>query len=305
MPGPGGGGRGGGGHGGGGFHGGGGHGGGGSHGGGFHGGGFHGGGFHGGPPPFHGPHMGFRGWGHRGGGCLGGLFSMIFIPIIIGVLLVVFLIGSLTGRVTWDNYDEETFQDYANVKYFEYFGEEADTEDQLLILFLTYEDRNQYSYLAWIGDDIDSRINGLFGNDYTELGSLLADNVAENYKYSLGNNLAQVIDSLSDEVEDLGLESSFREGCNGDHSRASGRLINHSGLSFSSATLESALDGFAAETGISVVLLVEENTTVFGTNHTPQTIAIVFLAIFLIGIVLLIRRRKKKVSGSENNPNDL
>lgn len=221
---------------------------------------------------------------------------MIFVPIILAILIVVFIVTALTGNFTWDNYDEEKFQNYANERYYEYFGDEEDIEDQLLIVVLTYEDRNEYCYIAWTGDHLESRIDGLLGNEYTELGSLMQTNIASDYKYSLGKNLAQVVEGLTDKIEALELESSFRDECGSDHTGAEGRFVNRTDLSFSSSTLETALDDFAEKTGISVVLLVEENTVVFGTNRTPQIIAIVLLAVIVLVVVLLIRRRRRRRS---------
>lgn len=295
MPGPGGGGRGGGG---------------GRSGGGFHGGGRGGGGFHGGGGfyggGYHGPYRG--GWGRRtyGGGCLSSLLGMILLPIIVAVLAIVFIVTALTGNMKWDNYDEEKFQDYANSRYFQYFGAEEDTEDQLLIVFLTYEDYYEYHYIAWVGDHVESRIVGLLGNNETDLGSLMNANIAENYKYSLGKNLSQVFEDLTDEVKTLGLDSSFRGECSGDHTDAEGRFVNNTSLSVSSATIETALDEFAEQTGISVVLLVEDNTVVFGTNHTPMIIAVIVLLIALVLVIVFFtrRRRKRKSNDPENNYND-
>lgn len=108
MPGPGGGSHGGG------FSGGGSRGGGGGFGGGPRGGGPRGGGF--GPRP--GPHFwGPRFYGPRFGGCLGGLFGMIMVPVVLLLVLVLLFFGTIvdsfraigTGGVI--AYNEETFQD--------------------------------------------------------------------------------------------------------------------------------------------------------------------------------------------------
>lgn len=226
--------------------------------------------------------------------------SMIFVPIILAIFLIVFIFGSLTGNVTWDNYSEEVFQDYTNDKYFQYFGDNADTEDQLLLVFLTYEDNYQFSYLAWSGDHLNSQIDDMLGNDYTELGRLMSSNIADDYKYSLGKNLAQVMESLTDKVEALNLESSFKSSCKGDHSSASGQFVNNTTLSISSTTVETALNEFAEATGISVVLLVEDNTVVFGTNNTPQIIAVVLLVAIVVVVAVVISKKKKKSNNSDN-----
>lgn len=195
--------------------------------------------------------------------------NMILVPILIVIFLIVFVFSSLTGNLTWDNYNEDVFQDYANDKYFQYFGNVADTEDQLLIVFLTYEDNYQFNYIAWSGDHITSQIDDMLGNEYTTLGRLMNNNIAEDYKYSLGKNLAQVMEDLTAQIKALELESSFRDSCKGDHQNADGQFVNNTTLSISSTTVETALNDFAAATGISVVLLVEDSTVVFGTNHTP------------------------------------
>lgn len=231
--------------------------------------------------------------------------SMIFVPIIIAILLIVFVVGSLTGSVTWDNYNEEAFQDYANSKYYEYFDGEADMEDQLLIVFLTYEDYYQYSYIAWSGDHIDSRIDDLLGNEYTELGRLMTLNIANEYKYSLGKNLAEVVDDLTEKIDSFGLESSFDDSCKGDHGNATGKFVNNTSLSVSKTTVETALTEFAEATGISVVLLVEDNTVVFGTNNTPRIIAIVLLIVVAVIVVAAVMNRKKRqANASDDRYND-
>ena len=180
MAGPGGGGgsRGGGGFGGGSF-------GGGSRGGGFSGGGGFGGGSFGGrpsggfgggphhhPPHHHGPFFhGPRRRTYVGGGFGGGCFSVVVIALF--VLFGGFWMLSPADNVTinWGEetvvggiaYDEATMQDYANDKYMQYFGSSSAVEDNILLVMLTNEECDGYYTIAWVGDNIDSSINNMFG----------------------------------------------------------------------------------------------------------------------------------------------
>lgn len=277
MPGPGGGGRGGGGFGGG-------------FGGGRGGGGFggHRGGFHGGV--HHRPRFG--GWYHRpyyyGGGCLGGFIGMLIAPIIMVLLAIVLIFGYVGGAVTevsqggYVSYDEEVFQDYADQQYAREFGSRA-YEDNLLLVFLTSEDNQGYCYIAWVGDHIQTDINYLFGSDGTALGTAMNNSInPSNYKYSLDSNLAQVITTMQQEVEALGLEQSFD--CADERVTGNSHLTNYTDLSITEDTVNNALYSFTASTGIPAVIVVEDMEEVFGKTVSGDSIFWLVIA----GILLLV-----------------
>lgn len=336
MPGPGGGAHGGGGHGGG-SHGGGGFGGG--HGGGGFGGG-HGGGFGGGPRPGgfgggprpgpggfgggpHGPH----GWGPRpprgphwgrgprryggGGGCL----SFLLAPIIIVFVLVFFMIsifGSAFASIfgvtkVEDNYlvayNENNFQDYADAQYRTEFGSSAGYEDNILLTVLVNDECNEYYYIAWVGDNIAGDINDLFGNEQTELGRAMSSAInTASYKYSLDSNLASVVSQMSNKITSLGLDSSFIR--NEEHNSVKSHLTNKSSLPLTDATVNDALERFTEETGISIVIVVDNMMTVFGeksgTTYSLSgrsflfvVLIIVIIAAAVYFIVRYMRKRKE------------
>ena len=175
MPGPGGGSRGGG------FSGGGSRGGG--FGGGFSGGGggFRGGGFSPRPPR---PHF-YGGWYHRpyrygyhGGGCLGGLASIILVPILVlcvSMIVIVSMMGSVISTVAKGGvvtYSEAEFQAYAQQQYDTFYGDvpASEYEEKLLLIFLTTEEMEEYYCIAWVGNEIRTEINYLFGNEQTAFG---------------------------------------------------------------------------------------------------------------------------------------
>ena len=317
MPGPGGGAHGGGGsRGGGGFggsHGGGGFGG--SRGGGFGGphGGFGGphGGFGGPHGGFGGPHMGGFGWHRRsryyGGGCLNGLFGMIFTPIFLVIFIIMFLAGSCSNGITiteenGTSYNEEALQDFADEQYAAEFGRSTAYEDNLLLVFLTDEDYYDFYYIAWVGDHIATDINYMFGNENTELGQAMSASINEtSYKYSLDSNLAQVMETMTKEISTLGLNSSYK--CEENHAQVQSHLTNKTEIELTEETVNAALEDFTEQTGIPAVIVVEDADDVFGRQISPNSINVnsnniwkVLSVIVVVGFVfyLIVRAILKR-----------
>ena len=305
MPGPGGGSRGGGGGsrgGGGGFRGGGGFGGG--RPGGF--GGGHPGGHFGGRPFRGGMHMG--GWWPRrryyGGGCLGGALSMAVSTILIIMFLMMFIfssVGSVFQGVAQGGvvqYDEEKLQDYADSQYSRYFGQTGAYEDNLLIVVLTEENYQDYSYIAWVGDHIVSDISDMLGNNDTELGQAMSQNInMSSYKYSLDSNLAQVMRSLTSQIQALGLESAFT--CTESRGEFKCSVVNNTALDLTESTLTDALIVFAEATGIPTVLVVEDAEAVFGKSMPVTSIIFVVIVVALIVLVVWNLFRGKRTEGED------
>ncbi len=300
MAGPGGGSRGGGGFGGGGNFGG---------GGGF--GGHRGGGFYGGPP--RGPRMFGWGWGWGprryygyggGGGCLGLL--MLPIILILAVALMVFsILGGAFNAVTEGGvteYGERQFQDFANKKYNQIYGASTAYEDNILIVFLTTEEGEQFYYIGWVGDHVETDINHLFGSNTTALGRAMDANILSGYYYQLDQGLAGVVRQLESNVLALGKESSFvcTEERNGES-----KLYNDSNFQMNDApdsTVNLALTSFTEKTGIPISIVVEDAEDVFETNYTGMITGIVIIAALLgLSIYLIVKARKNKKNGRGPN----
>lgn len=325
--------------GGGGFHGGGGFGGG-HHGGGHHGGGMHGGGMHPGghrPPHhggFHGPHFG-GGWFRRrrgyyggGGGCLGGFAGIIVSVIVVVFVLGMFLINTLgfaftgisqsdTEQVEVMEYDENTFQDYANTQYKKEFGSSAAYEDNILLVFLAdTEECYDYYYIAWVGDHIETDINYLFGDEYTEFGQAVSECInSTSYKYSLDSNIADVVKQMENYAVEQGLESSFT--CEEEHAQVESHLTNKTSLDMTEDTVNTALQSFTEKTGIPIVVVVDDIDDVFPSQTISQStqvsssgvsyssvlvivLVIILVAVAVFAIVKIVRKKKQADYDSED-----
>ena len=307
MPGPGGGSRGGG------F-------GGGSRGGGFGGGGFgggsRGGGFGGGHhhhhgPHFHGPYY-YGGWGRRryygGGGCLGGLLGMIMFPIIMLLVVAIFLFSMIGSSITnvanggTVSYDEAKFQNYANMRYSEQFSSHTAYENNILLVFLTNEECDGYYCIAWVGDNISSQINAMFGDEYTAFGQAVRGSVnSEYYEFSLSSNLAMVMDKMTARVTSLGLESSFKRDVSNSNP-ASSRVVNYSNIAITNETVDLALADFTEATDIPTVIVVDTMESVFGKSlNSDDIFTIIILLVFAgVAIYLIVNAVKQ----NKNNKND-
>lgn len=266
------------------------------------GGGFGGGGFHGGPRPggmHHHHHMGGWHFGprYRGGGCLGGFLGVLIVPIFVIILLLnIFMSGA---DVTYVQYDEEVFQDYADERYAEVFGSSADYEDNLLLVFLVDEDHYTYYYISWVGDHVVNDVSNLLGSN-NALGRYMDNSINEsNYKYSLDSDLAYVMEQLSDSVSALGLSSSFD--CGSSYASPTARFINDSELSMTDSTVENAIAKFTAVSGIPTAIVVDDVSDVFGTDVSTGSgsrvsVGLIIAVVVIIAIVAVIIYRKNKSS---------
>lgn len=199
-----------------------------------------------------------------------------------------------------DIYNEETLQDYADDQYAKYFGSADSYEDNLLIVFLTYEDDYDYAYIAWVGDHIATDINFLMGGNDTELGQALSDCVnASSYKYSLDSNLAQAMQIMTKHIKDLGLDSSFT--CAEQHSTNLTKFVNNTDLPMTVDTVNGALQDFTAATGIPVVIVVDEAEEVFGAPAAVDTgsggisvVPVLLIVAVVVIVVVVVKNRGKR-----------
>lgn len=222
----------------------------------------------------HGPFFGGWGWGpvRVGGGCGGGIFSLIVIVLFIA--FGAFWLFAEPGTYTINGnpvyiyeedwvYDESTMQDYANTRYKEYFGEYDAYEDNILLVFLANQEGDGYYTIAWVGDNIKTEINEMFG-EYTEYGEYMSQYINTNYYgYTLDTNLADVVNAMSDSITGAGLGSSFKED-SGRTNVAESVIFNHTVFDITEDTVNTALKNFTQKTGIPCIIVADMVENVFG-----------------------------------------
>lgn len=197
-------------------------------------------------------HRHYHGYSRRGG-------CSSFITTIFVVILCMLL--WYKGGSNDSGYNEEVFQDYANSEYKKAFKKSTAYEDNILIVFLTTEDADEYHYIGWVGDHINYEINCLFGNEKTELGRAMNNSINKSgYSHSLDTNLVSVVNRMTDEVEELKVDSFT---CSENHKQVESKLVNYTELELTEELVNKALKNFTDKTNIPIVVVVEDSDDVF------------------------------------------
>ena len=299
--------------------------GGGSRGGGSFGGGFGGG--RGGGPYHRGPRFGYgyyhrprffgfgpRYYGYGGGGCLGGLLGgfmgALMAPIILLLLVGVMMFGIIGSALSNAasggiiSYDEEVFQDYADIEYNKAFGNSDATEDNILIVVLVNEETDGYYYIPWGGSNLVDDIYDLFDVG-GEFDKAMKGSIQKYYAHSLDEDLTRVIETMTRKITNLDLESSFKKAYSHEKSPES-HLENYTELSMSKTAVDDALQEFTVQTDIPVVLVVEDMEDVFGKTLPMGDIIILVIltALAVVAIVVIVRTVKNRSKFKQGNPED-
>ena len=263
------------------------------------------------PHFFHRPFFGFRrpyyGYGY-GGGCLGNLFGIAFLPIIIIIIafsLILNVIGafgsSFSNVVNGGQlgvYNDQ-MEDYAKAQYNYEFNTGSTYEDNILLVFLTNEDMYSYYTICYNGNNIKANVRDLFGDESTAYGMELDNTLNEYYKNSLSANLSDVIDSMTKRVENLNNDSNFKEDYVSYHSFNS-KVRNKTNLQIDEETLNNALQDFTDSTDIPIVLVIDDMEDVFEKEIYLGDIFTVVIAIALGGVAVYMLYRAFKGRDDDN-----
>lgn len=220
---------------------------------------------------------------------------MLLLPIILLALVVLILVGSLSGTLNGlfgagstdtVQYEESVFQSYANTQYAAEFSGTSAYENNLLICFLVNDACDGYYTIAFVGDNLRSEISELFGNEQTVFGRAVISSVSSYYGYSLGSNLATVMDTMTASVQALGLDSSFRTGSSVSSS-VTPHLTNHTKQYFSTEAVSSSLQNFTDQTGIPAVIVVDRMEDVFPSKSHNRSSTLIGIGAVLVAVVLI------------------
>ena len=226
-------------------------------------------------------------------------------------MMIFSTVGTAFSNVTrggMSTYDEMTFQTYADQQYYEEFGDTADYEDNLLLVFLVEDDQYyDYAFIAWSGDHIDDDVKELFGNEKTAFGKAIQNSAinSETYKFSLDSGIAAVMNKMENHISKLHLDSNYNNLCrNTDSGREyTSHLTNKTSISLTESTVNGTLEEFTAKTGIPVVVVVEDIEDVFPKTINSSDIFIVIISIGLVilAIVLIVKAYKKSKEKKEDD----
>ena len=123
----------------------------------------------------------------------------------------------------------------------------------------------------------------------------MMNGIGEYYEYSLDSDLSNIVDHLSDKIEGLNLESSFKKTPTGSNSVKS-HVTNLSTISITEATINSSLENFTEATDIPIVILIEDIDEVLDRKIDGADIMTIIVAAALIALAvyLLVKAFKNR-----------
>lgn len=240
-----------------------------------------------------------------------GMLFVIILPIIVTLIAASILITNVSSAFSIASeggvieYNEEKLQDYADSQYAAEFSHSSAYEDNILLVVLTDDEKQSGYYIAWVGDHVGYDVNLMLGGDGSELGYAMNKWInTQNYKYSLDSNLAGVVNELRAKIISRGYDSHI---CNEEHMGVSSHLTNKTDLPLTAQTVNTSLESFTKDTGIPIVIVVDEAEDVFGKTMPTSTIFTIILCIgaIVVGVVILVRaigKRRRSGAGSGTDP---
>ena len=276
--------------------------------GGFGGGGsFHssgGGGYRGGRGPrlstfwFFAPHYYYR----RGFGVLiAPVICLIIVFALIGLLLFAAVGVSKNKQIA---YSEDTAEQYAMKQYQQAFGNEHAYEDKILLVFFPYENREDYDYIAMIGDDLTNAVYNSLRGDRSELNDAMKQYISSiNYETALGRNLSSVVDDLSARISTYG--NPYRASCKDTlHVEGDSYLRNESDLTIDQEMVDQSLAAFTETTGVEFVIVVEDAAEVFGYQSIMPLIVVILILLVIAGAIIfaVVRGMRARKNHQNNRP---
>ena len=222
------------------------------------------------------------------------MMGMMIAPIII-ILIVISLLSSIFGSISSSIsnvasggqilYDNPKMEDYADACYREEFNKAVGYEDNILLVFLVDEERTGYYTIAWVGDNIDNNIYDMFGNEYTEYGQEMKESINKYYENSLSKNLASLVDGMADRIVNLSLSSSFEHKSQSPGEYKS-HVTNRSDLALNDETVNRSLEEFTEDTGIPIVIVVDNIENVFTKTINTADIMTIILALVILAVAI-------------------
>lgn len=201
---------------------------------------------------------GFRSSGSRGGYHGRGSSNPIAAILSIILLVIAEIIPSCGGNSAV--YSESKLEAAASAQYESSFRQTDAPEDGLLLYFVEYDDDQEFYYIAWVGDHIRDESYDLLGDNSTQLGQILLQEVDALYTFSLSEDLTTSVTRLGEALQQI---PGSHHTCDDDRSGCPSGLINLSDQDLDGTAIHQAILAFTEATGIPLVLVVEDAEDIF------------------------------------------
>lgn len=210
---------------------------------------------------------GGRGGGGRGGraGRSGGysrpmtkLEAVVFFP----VLILLLLSSWYTENFGPESYDEHRLETFCQQQYDAAFRDTQTYDDNVLLTIVVYSDRSDYSYMTWVGDHINGETFTYLQGDGTRLDRILENSIQLDYTNTLASDLSHALRELATEIDEATEFGSYS--CTEGHDENPSGFCNYSEMDLNETLIGATIADFREQTGIPLVLVVEDAKDIFG-----------------------------------------
>ena len=229
------------------------------------------------------------------------LFGIILFPALITifsiVLFILFLVPTIDtcrdgGNIVYNDSSAVSHRDTQYAKYFDGSNE----KNGLLIVFLIDDSNSkydQYLCISKVGENIADKVKAEFGLDSSSFGKSVLKEIDKEYKDSFSGDIVAVMDTMTKEVTDHGLSSSFKDSEISADTSVS-RVINHTPLAISQDMINKSLNRFSDETGLPVVIVIDSLDNVFD-RQLPIRSFMIMLILLGVAIFCIVNTTRKVV----------
>lgn len=237
---------------------------------------------------------------------------LIIIAIIVFFSVVMGAVGAV-GEGGVVEYDYDKHSAYMDEQYAAAFDSTSSHYEQnIVISFLINDDCNDYYVATWAGSYLAPAIDGMLRCDGSYPRSVIeqacVDNISNsNFKGSFVYEVSRVVDTLTERIVALGLDSSFEY--NTDYmADASASAAKNNTEAANDSALTEAVQNFTAQTGIGLLVTVDTMAAVLGADYSAMILGIVIIvvlvglaAFFIVRSVMNYRKRKEASDGGGYN----
>ena len=199
------------------------------------------------------------------------IFGIVLFPALITVfcIIIFFLFLSPTIQVCKEGgnivYNDSAAVKYRDEEFLKYFSDTSNGKNGILIVFLVEDKDSMYDNffcISKIGENISDKISAEFGNNESSFGAAVLSSIDDKYENSFSGDVATIMNTMKDKIKSLKVDASFKDvSINSDTSVS--KIINYTPLAISEDTVNEALDSFASETDIPVIVVVDSIDKVF------------------------------------------
>ncbi len=199
------------------------------------------------------------------------IFGIILFPALITIFCVIifFLFLIPTIQICKDGgniqYNDSAAVKYRDEEFAKYFSDTSNEKNGLLIVYLVEDKDDKYDQFFCIskaGENINDKINAEFGNNESSFGKAVLSSIDDKYKNSFSGDIASVMETMTKKIDELSLSSSFKDATVSSDTSVS-RVINYTPLAISDETVNKALEDFASETDIPVIIVIDSIDKIF------------------------------------------